>query len=162
MQQKTIAVDVPLYGLEALHKACYAFLERVYMRLEGDPAGTVRVHLRQKADGPQSLDALSGEFENELIHQALRVRMTAANQKIREYIVTRALASAEGVAPGRPPADGPKPQQALDEDLEKEIEKLLAEVEKEGGDDPLKITVPWEDKQGAADAGNGPGAKGKT
>ncbi len=158
MSEITSEVDVPLYGLEAVYKACYAFLERAFVRLEGEPAGRITVRLRLKPDAPAELaKTLAGEFENELLHQALRTKVAASNQKIREYIVTRALASAEGVAVGQAPAAAaaPPPADVLDEDLEKEIEKLLAEVEREGGEDPLKIAVPWEEKKASGRKGGG-------
>jgi His-Xaa-Ser system protein HxsD len=157
---KTIEVRPKLYGLEAVYKACYSFLDRVYVRLEGDPADVVRVQFRPKEGVKMSLDAISGEFENELLHQALRVKVADGNRKLREFIVTRALLSAQGVAAipasaaAAAPAAPAAPEKAgsvLDEELEKEIEKLLAEVEKAGagGGDPLNISVPWEEKNGA-------------
>lgn len=144
----SVEVQVPVYGIDAVYKASYTFLDRAYIRLEGDPGGTISVKIRLKNEAIGSLlESIAGEFENELIHQALRARVSSANQKIREYIVTRALASAEGAAAscaGNSP-EGAPPESVLDEDLEKEIEKLLAEVEQQGGSDPLKITVPWQE-----------------
>jgi len=159
--EKTIAVQVPLYGLEALYLACYAFLDRAYLRLEGDPKACVQVRLRAKNGDGAALDSVAGEFENELLHQALRTRITAANQKIREHIITRALASAQGYAPetaescdcGASGEGTPLAEEAvLDADLEKEVDKLLAEVEKEGGEDPLNIAAPWEESHPAGAA----------
>lgn len=154
-QGKTIEVQVNMYGLEALYKACYTFLDRAYVRLQGDPQGTVKIVFRPKEGTKLPLEALAGEFENELLHQALRVKVADGNRKIREHIVTRALLSAQGVSvvPAQPAA--PAPAQGggsvLDADLEMEIEKLLAEVEKAGAGsgDPLNISVPWEEKNGA-------------
>ena len=120
----------------------------------------IRVVLREKETPVAGgLDALAGEFENELLHHSLRLRVSAANQRIREYVVARALASAEGVqaSAGAAPTGGPNGSESvLDAELEKEIEKLLAEVEKSGGGDPLKIEVPREaPKAGAAPAKKG-------
>jgi His-Xaa-Ser system protein HxsD len=149
-QTWTFDVPMPIYGIEALYLASYAFLDRAYVWLEGDPAASVKVKLQWKEKGASSAADLAGEFRNELLHQALRVRVSNSNQKLREYIVTRALASAEGakVEPGAPSRP---PEPLRDEELEKEIEKLLAEVEqaeKAGGDDPLKILGPQEKNSG--------------
>jgi His-Xaa-Ser system protein HxsD len=152
-KQATIEVQPKLYGLEAVYKACYTFLDRAYIRLQGDPEGFVSVVIRAKDGVKTPVDALAGEFENELLHQALRVKVAEGNRKIREYIVTRALLSAQGEPPRSKSPDGAKDAGAplLDAELEKEIEKLLAEVEKgeAAGSDPLKITVPWDEKKGA-------------
>ncbi|MFC1679759.1 His-Xaa-Ser system protein HxsD [Elusimicrobiota bacterium] len=156
--EKSFELQVSLYGLEAVYLACYALLDRAYIRLEGDPKATIRIRVKAKEDsGGASVDALTGELENELLHQALRTRVSAANQKIREHIVTRALAAAQGVAPE--PASEPcgcgapheGEESLLDEELEKEVDKLLAEVEKEGGEDPLNIAAPWEQSQGSGE-----------
>lgn len=159
-QVKTIEVQVSLYGLEAVYQACYGFLDRAYIRLEGDPEGTVKVLIRGKDGASEKfLAGLDGEFTNELLHQALRLKVSDSNRKIREYIVARALASAEGVAGSRPAESCPQPgappaaESLLDEDLEKEIERLLAEVEQKGGEgDPLDIVVPWEEKHPGPEA----------
>jgi len=146
-------VQMPLYELEAVYLACYSFLDRAYIRLEGDPKKKVRVRVKSKEGGDAA--ALAGEIENELIHQSLRAKTASTNQKIREHIITLALASAQGGAPepadicagGEAPAPAPggKEDNLLDEELEAEVDRLLAEVEKEGGEDPLNIAAPWEE-----------------
>lgn len=149
-KDETVAVKVGLYGLEAVYLASYALLDRAYIRLEGDPKGTITVRIKPKKDlSPKTLAALAGEFSNELIHQALRTKVSTANRQIREHIILKALTSAQGPAPDADssghaePAAGEKP--LLDEELEKEVDKLLAEVEKAGGEDPLNIAAPWEE-----------------
>ncbi len=170
INEKSVEVEVGLYSLEVIYKACYHFLEKFYVRLDGDSKETVRVYFRPKSGTPEkSMDEVLGDFQNELIHQALREKVSASNQKIREYIVTQALAAAEGVTPEMKGAlsaaegmDGGSPSSkdgsvsetsspVLDEELEKEIEKLLAEVEKSSeADDPLKISAPWEEKNSSS------------
>lgn len=160
MKESVVEVKTGLYSLEAIYKACYHFLEKFYIRLEGDPQGTVVIHARPKSEGEASAKNIVGEIENELLHQALRLKVSSANQKIREYVITQALSSAEGVSsdtvqPGQLPGPDSNvspspvvaPSPVLDEELEREIEKLLAEVEKSNPtDDPLKIATPWEEK----------------
>ena len=72
------------------------------------------------------LDALAGEFANEMLSQATRLRLSQATTRIREYYTAAALRAA-AAAPS--------------------VDDLLAELDAEElGDDPLEISVPWEEK----------------
>lgn len=178
-----IEVSLKVYPLEAVYAAAYAFIDRAFVHLSEKSAHVVRVELEPKEDAPLAAEAarrLAGEFRNELLHHALRLKVSSTNQKIREYIVTRALLSAqplpepaqngpgpdgypvtqpapaagaapagpalaEGKAPGSaaPAPGGPSPE---DDALAKEIQKLLAEIDRtDGQEDPLGIVAPWEE-----------------
>jgi len=77
---------------------------------------------------PAELDALAGEFVNELLSQATRLRLSQETARIREYYTAAALRAA---------ASAPS------------VDDLLAELDSEElGDDPLEIQVPWEEKSG--------------
>ena len=73
-----------------------------------------------------TLEALAGEFSNELLNQALRRQIGAQNQKLRELILAKAFFSVD-------PASS--------------IDKLLAELDAEEME-PLDIPVPWEKPNG--------------
>ena len=151
---------------EAVQNAAYTFTDRAYVSIKPASAGKLRVVMPFKAGTPAGdRGALRGEFDNELLHQALRLRVSAANSKIREFIVTKALVSAQpaaAVAAAMPSAEAcsdcaPAP---VDAALEKEIDRLLAEIEKgDGTGDPLGVSVPWEEKF-AGKAEGKPKAKG--
>jgi len=163
-KESKITVDLTVYPLEAVQAAAYSLTDRLFVRIARSAKGSVSVVLTPKTGG--ALGTLAGEFHNELLHESLRLQVSQANQKIREYIVTKALVSAQvpsvvppaAAAAAVPAVEGPCPecetQQAqaapppVDAELEKEIEKLLAEIEKGGGDDPLGVAVPWEEKHG--------------
>lgn len=157
--------------LEAVQNAAYTFTDRAYVRVEPAAKGKLKVSMTFKAETPAAArGALKGEFDNELLHQALRLKVSDANQKIREFIVTKALVSAQPAAlvaeaaPAAAPAadcpdcasqaapkDGAPAAGAapapIDEALEKEIDRLLVEIEKGGAEgDPLGVSVPWEEK----------------
>ena len=72
---------------------------------------------------------MAGEFENELLAQALRHKVVQANQRIIESITTLAISGAAG--PSQEPA--------------------LIDMENPGDDgfldDPLSIATPWEAKK---------------
>ncbi|MFA5139924.1 MAG: His-Xaa-Ser system protein HxsD [Elusimicrobiota bacterium] len=192
-------IRTAIYPLEAIYAACYAFIDRAYVRLDERPKKTIRVFLDSKEPPTEGeMRRLEGDFRNELLHHALRLRVSAANQKIREYVVTRALLSVQPSQEGEPlpamedepveepaapeparedrapakkkPAAEPAPEEAHpaapemagpgasqaqaaptpeDDALAKEIQKLLAEIDKGGeGEDPLGIVAPWEESQG--------------
>ena len=123
-------VDETLYPLEAVYGACYLFLEKCFVYLSRPKEQMVEVRLT--ARGPATaaeLDSLAGEFANELLSQATRLRLSQSTARIREYYTAAALRAA---------ASAPS------------VDDLLAELESEDlFEDPLEIMVPWEEKHGA-------------
>jgi len=132
----TLSLDVGLYPRDVLYAAAYVFLDRAYVLLDRQEARFV-VHFRSKrpVDEP-ALRAMAGEFENELLAQALRHQVVDANQRIIEDVVAVAIAGAAGDAPGDAPLEGVP---------------LIDPSDPEDGfvADPLGIARPWEpEKQG--------------
>jgi His-Xaa-Ser system protein HxsD len=123
-------VDESVYPLEAIYGACYLFLEKCFVYLSRPKPQAVTVRLSGRAPAsPAELDKLAGEFANEILSQATRLRLSTATARLREYYTAAALRAA---------ASAPS------------IDDLLAELESEEfGEDPLEIMVPWEEKQGA-------------
>lgn len=122
-------VDETVYPLEAIYGGSYLFVDRcfVFLSRPGPRVVTVRLTTRGPAT-PAELDALAGEFANELLSQATRLRLSRETARIREYYTAAALRAA-AAAPS--------------------VDDLLAELDAEElGDDPLEITVPWEEKPG--------------
>ena len=154
VDQLDFSIKQSLYPLTAIYAACYTFTDKAYIRLDLDPQGDVQVSLKAKPEAPgKAIESLQGEFYNELLHQALRLKISESNQKIREYVVTQALLAAQPTADVAAAKTEAEQAPVLDESLEKEIEALLAQVEKESdGKDPLKIATAWEDGSGRAPA----------
>ncbi len=123
-------VDESVYPLEATYGACYLFLEQCFVYLTRPRPGVVGVRLTTRAAAtPAELETLAGEFGNELLSQALRLKLSQATMRIREYYTAAALRAATS-APS--------------------VDDLLAELESEELlEDPLEIMVPWEEKHGA-------------
>ena len=158
-------IDERIYPLEAVQNAAYVFTDRAYVRVEPAGAGRLSVLMTFKpSSAAAARDEARGEFDNELVYQALRLRVSEANRKIREFIVTKALVSAQPTetvvaaaaeaacaeCSATPDAQSGAPAPAqIDEALEKEIDRLLAEIESgDGAADPLGVAVPWEEKFG--------------
>jgi His-Xaa-Ser system protein HxsD len=120
-------VEERLFPLDALYGAGYLFVDRCYVFLTPAGEGRVRVSLRLRQQGDDAaLEALAGEFANELLNQALRHRLTESTGRLRELYTARAL----GVVAQR-----------------SKIDQLLEELEaEEWEDDPLGIATPWEEQ----------------
>lgn len=120
-------ISEDIYDLDAILGAAYLFVDRCYVWLDRVADRRVLVALRTRdAADEATLEALAGEFSNELLNQALRKRVGEANGKLREFILARALFA----------ADGPST-----------IDKLLAELDaEEMASESLDIAVPWEQK----------------
>ena len=126
-------VEENLYPLEAIYGACYLFLEKCFVYLSRPRPEVVGVRLTARQPStPAQLDALAGEFGNELLSQSTRLRLAQSTARIREYYTAAALRAA---------ASAPS------------VDELLAELESEELlEDPLEIMVPWEEKHGAQDS----------
>jgi len=122
-----IKLNSKIYPVEAILNACYLFIDRAYIFLDSDPKGIqIKISFKSKSgDSKKQLEALKGEFMNELLHCVLRYGISKDNKKIREYIVGRALYS---VLPSS--------------------EAVSSNDKINYQDDPLGIAKPWEKKYG--------------
>ena len=122
-------VDETVYPLEAVYGASYLFVDRCFVFLSRPRERVVTVRLTSRGPAtPAELDALAGEFANELLSQATRLRLSQATARIREYYTAAALRAA-AAAPS--------------------VDDLLAELDAEElGDDPLDIVLPGEEQPG--------------
>ena len=128
-----LQVDEELFPLDAIYGASYLFVDRCYLFLSRPADKQVSVRLRAKGEADEAkLEALAGEFANELLNQVLRFRIGQSTARIREYTMAKAFFSHQRSS---------------------SIDDLLAELDAEElEDDPLEIEVPWnkpEDTPGA-------------
>ena len=86
-----MGLDTKVYPLEVTIKAAYLFLDRCYVFMFHDEAGTLRVHLKPKPDWSGNLSDIVGEFLNELLNQSVRRQIASESQNLRELIMARAL-----------------------------------------------------------------------
>lgn len=130
-----LSLDTEIYPRDVLYAAAYVFLDRAYVLLDRQDSRYL-VHLRGKQNlDAATLRAMAGEFENELLAQALRLRVVQANQKIIENITALAISGATGGGAGTAVDSGMVDLQSPGED------GFL--------DDPLGIGTPWEEKKGS-------------
>jgi His-Xaa-Ser system protein HxsD len=132
----TLSLDIGLYPRDVLYAAAYVFLDRAYLLLDRDGSRFL-VHLRGKqALEETTLRAMAGEFENELLAQALRHRVVKANRKIIDGITALAIGGATG-------RDAVAEEPSLIDMQDPADDGFL--------DDPQGIAVPWEAKKWASD-----------
>jgi His-Xaa-Ser system protein HxsD len=89
----SIHVDLTIYPLEVVLRACHAFTAHCYVlaRRDGD---AVVVELTPQVDG-ESLRELSGEFANALLDYTLRAMVAEETRGIRELLVAQAFCEAD-------------------------------------------------------------------
>ena len=142
-----LRVDLDLHSREAIFGAAYSFIDRCYVWLDKDADGRLVIELTPRSDA-ESVEALAGDFANELLAQSTRAMVFAANRDLVQAIVSRALAGAgarggAATSPALPDLDS-------------------FDVEDEPFDDPLGIAISWEQKYGKKnpeDASSGGGKK---
>ena len=119
-------LSVKIYSLEAIYGAAYVFIDRAYLFLDSCSEKKIAVFLKGKNKlSRKQLEALKGDFLNELLDYAFRIKLSRNSRKLREFIVGQALVSAYG------------------------DDEVVQENEIGYKDDPLGIAVSWEDKYGA-------------
>ena len=122
----TITFDEGLYPKDAIYGAAYIFIDRCYVKLDRD-GGKISVRLKLKPSVEREVDALVGEFENEILGQAWRRMITDENRELIQQVTNQAVAGAAG-----PPG--------LDDLLDMNIDDDTA------FEDPLGIAMSWEEK----------------
>ena len=88
-------VDETVYPLDAVYGASYLFVDRCFVFLSRPSPQAVNVRLTSRGSATTAeLDALGGEFANELLSQAARLRLSQATSRLREYYTAAALRAA--------------------------------------------------------------------
>jgi His-Xaa-Ser system protein HxsD len=125
-RQVSFNVSEDLFVIDAVYGAAYLFVDRCWLFMSRPSDGVIGVHLKTKEDTDEAgLEALAGEFANELLNQAIRVQIADSTATLREYTMARAFFTTP---------------------VQSSIDALLAELDAEElEEDELEISVPWED-----------------
>ncbi len=125
-----------IYPKYIIYKACYTFIDRVYIYLDKHTKEDIKVTLKGKNKlKDKDIDSLKGLFLNELLNVILRENITKRNKKILEYIVGGAInASLENnklvELENKSKDQLDKKESEEDINVEKEIAILKKELEK--------------------------------
>lgn len=122
----SFVLDEDVYPRDAVYGAAYLFVDRCFLFLTRPGDDKVEVRLKPKTETDRAgLQALAGEFANELLNQVIRARVGEATAQIREYYMAKAFFA---------------------DSNQTSIDALLAELDAEElEEDPLEISVPWEE-----------------
>jgi len=133
--ERTVAFEVPetMYSRQGLEIAAQIFSSKANVYL-GKTGGIFEVTLesKRKSVSAPELEALAGEFVNELLNQEYRFIVGRFNQKISTFIVTRTLLAARG---GETPAETPA------EEKTPEFKARVAKMMKDASDE-VRRTMP--------------------
>lgn len=150
IEARGAVVEVPLKtsSLRSIKYAAFALTAGAYVELESAP-GRVRVRLAPKAaSGKAAVKELVSRFREELELEGIRGPNEAVNRRLREHILRLALR-------GEPDRSEPEAEAGLTEEQQKELDRLIAEVEAEiknepgkAQKDPLGVTRTWEERFG--------------
>jgi len=123
----SFTLDENIYPRDAVYGAAYLFIGKCFLFFTRPAADQIEVRLKAKEDGA-NLEALAGEFANELLNQVVRQRIGESTSQIREYYMAKAFFA---------------------DSNQTSIDALLAELDAEElEEDPLEISVPWEEPNG--------------
>lgn len=121
-------IDTNFYPQDAVYSVAYLLLNDYFLKLKSGKKNTIILQLTSDEKLEKSrLNELSRKIEQELINQTLRLRIAKENQKLREYIIGKALLGAQFGA----------------------VDNTLSNIAEEGDyiEDPLGIATPWEEQQ---------------
>jgi His-Xaa-Ser system protein HxsD len=131
--ERSVSLNVPrkIYSDDAVRIAAHVFANRaeVYHGASRSDHELRLVAKRRDADEP-ALEALGGEFLNELLNQEYRFVVARFNRKVADVIAAQTLMSARGgEKPAKPAPDSPE--------LKAELKKLMAAAQEE-----IRLTMP--------------------
>jgi His-Xaa-Ser system protein HxsD len=87
-----VEIDLGIYSLEAVLRACYKLTDRCYLLLARGMTPDRLLVFTQAKHPEQGVEALIGELANELLDQQLRRVIAEEAGAVRELIVAQAFA----------------------------------------------------------------------
>jgi His-Xaa-Ser system protein HxsD len=123
----TFKVDARNYSLDSARIAAHVFSARAEVFFE-EAKGALELTLqaKRKSAGAAELDALAGEFLNEMLNQEYRFLVSRFNERIASLTITQSLFAARG---GENPP-GPAAGEASPE-FQAAVAAMLAEAQEE-------------------------------
>lgn len=83
-----IEINPAVYDLDVIYSACYVFLDRAYILIDGS---SKRIEVEMVPKKGVDLGEVGSEFNNELLNYAHYKMMSRKNSELRKIILQRAL-----------------------------------------------------------------------
>lgn len=155
--QLIVCPESSRYSLEVIKFVSYVFSGKAHVFIN-DGSITLRFHKSLERRGLKNEGVL---FAGELEDQKIRSEIRGNNQSIREFIMRKALSGPVFSYEDEERPQAQLPESGLTKEQEAELDKLIAEVERDISRetskgiaaDPLGITATWEEKHGKKRAG---------
>jgi His-Xaa-Ser system protein HxsD len=150
----SFTINPKIYSLETIYSTAYVFLDRAYIKLDGDPEKEIIIQIKlkksqDKKDTKEILEQISNEFLNELINYSDYHTRAKASKTLRETLLQKSLFELATYKNqlNSPPTPN---QNVCEEDYDEEFNKILEEIENDDSpdEDPDDIAIPWEEKYG--------------
>ena len=125
--EKRIRIDVhkDVYPINAIYRAAYFFIDRYYIGIDirGE---SYLIYLSSKTSEDVNPKEISGEFQNELLLQLVRMNIENETKQVRELIIARGLYSAFIPEEERPSLD------EIDGDVSYDLDEIAKAWKDEG------------------------------
>ena len=96
-----LPLDELIYSRDAVLRTCYWFTDRCYVFISRPQQGVLLISMRVKdplptLDNPRPtpIESITGEFQNALLDQQLRIDIEQQTRVVRELLVTKAFSEA--------------------------------------------------------------------
>jgi His-Xaa-Ser system protein HxsD len=147
----SFTLNPKIYSLETIYSTAYVFLDRAYIKLDGDPKTEILISIKLKEEKDnisKKLEEISNEFLNELINYSDYHTRAKASKVLRETLLQKSLFELN--MHYNQIRQQTEPKQEPDHDYDEEFNKILEEIENDDSEDedPEDIAIPWEEKYG--------------
>ena len=88
---QTLELDRHAYGLEAVQKASYRFIDRLTVLISESERGTIVCEIDAVAGGTTAFEVVLSDFKRELLDQQLRSKIKAETEPVRNLILAYAF-----------------------------------------------------------------------
>jgi His-Xaa-Ser system protein HxsD len=88
---QTLELDSHVYGLEAVQKASYRFIDRLTVLISERESGTIVCEIDPVGGGTIAFDVVLSDFKRELLDQQLRSKIKVETESVRNLILAYAF-----------------------------------------------------------------------
>lgn len=155
--ERVLEFDTKIYPVDAIVGASHKLLTKCFIYLDFTDEKKKRLRVKMVAREGENPDAVEDLFQEEAVEYAMKLKVLKGTAKVRDQVFhlvfnkERLMASTDRLRDEMEEADYDKDVVKLDDRLESILEEIENEDDMSYEDDPLGITVPFEEKHGKPD-----------